>query len=294
MAEDKTKRLSVYLPDKVKRDLELMAAETGLSMTQLIVMATHGLLANYKAQGGAMFAGLMDNMPRGTSAVNERIQKLRQQTDRMQAYYGARAEEYEKIYDREDPGYQEELAAVSAAMKEAVEGRSVLELACGTGYWTRLAADTARHITATDIRREVLDIAEAKGIPGWKASFRTGDAYELSAVPGHFDAALANFWFSHVPKNKIEIFLTGLHNRLGAGAVVFMADNVYVPGRGGELVYRDDCEDTFKLRELSDGSRHEIIKNYYSREELQALFKPWARQLKVYVGHSFWYVCYTL
>lgn len=43
---DKTKRLSVYLPEKVKSDLEQMAEETGLSMTQLIVMATHGLLAN--------------------------------------------------------------------------------------------------------------------------------------------------------------------------------------------------------------------------------------------------------
>ena len=36
-----------------------MADETGLSMTQLIVMATHGLLANYSAQGGAIFADLL-------------------------------------------------------------------------------------------------------------------------------------------------------------------------------------------------------------------------------------------
>lgn len=51
---DKTKRLSVYLPEKVKADLERMAEETGLSMTQLIVMATHGLLANYDSHGGAI------------------------------------------------------------------------------------------------------------------------------------------------------------------------------------------------------------------------------------------------
>ncbi|MCR8630689.1 methyltransferase domain-containing protein [Paenibacillus radicis (ex Xue et al. 2023)] len=294
MTEDKTKRLSVYLPDKVKSDLEHMAAETGLSMTQVIVMATHSLLANYKSQGSAIFSSLLDTKQKESTLLSERIQTINQDNSKLQTYYGLRAAEYERIYHRDEPDYQNELLLIGKAMKDALVDRTVLEIACGTGYWTQIVAVAVKHITGTDIRPEVLQIAEAKQIPQNKASFLIGNAYELDSIPGVFNGALANFWFSHIPKNKLDDFLTGLHKRLGPGANVFMADNVYVSGRGGELVYKEDCEDTFKLRELVDGSRHEIVKNYYSKEELYDIFKPMAKQLKVFAGNSFWYVSYTI
>ncbi|MFD0675668.1 MULTISPECIES: class I SAM-dependent methyltransferase [unclassified Paenibacillus] len=294
MTEDKTKRLSVYLPDKVKSDLEHMAAETGLSMTQVIVMATHSLLANYKSQGSAIFSSLLDTKQKESTLLSERIQTINQDNAKLQAYYGLRAAEYERIYHRDEPDYQNELLLIAKAMKDALVDRTVLEIACGTGYWTQIAAEAVKHITGTDIRPEVLQISEAKQIPQNKASFLIGNAYELDSIPGVFNGALANFWFSHIPKNKLDDFLTGLHKRLGPGANVFMADNVYVSGRGGELVYKEDCEDTFKLRELVDGSKHEIVKNYYSKEELYDIFNPMAKQLKVFAGNSFWYVSYTI
>lgn len=57
--KDKTPRLTVYLPDSVKIQLVRMAAETGLSQTQLVVMATHGLLAHYNKHGQALFMNLV-------------------------------------------------------------------------------------------------------------------------------------------------------------------------------------------------------------------------------------------
>ena len=87
-------------------------------------------------------------------------------------------------------------------------------------------------------------------------------------IQGEFDYGLANFWFSHIPRNRIESFLQSFHERLGSGTQVFIADNVYVPGRGGELITPTDSEDTYKRRELADGSKHEILKNYFSYEEL--------------------------
>ncbi|WP_442602240.1 methyltransferase domain-containing protein [Paenibacillus sp. KN14-4R] len=294
MTEDKTKRLTVYLPEKMKADLEQMAAETGLSMTQVIVMATHSILANYKTHGSAIFAHLTNARQQEAASFGAQLHAIKQETNQMQAYYGARANEYEAIYHREDPEFQAELTLVGEAMKRTLANRHVLEVACGTGYWTQIAMNTVKYIMGIDIRPEVLEIAKSKEMPASQVQFTLGDAYELSSISDSFDAGLANCWFSHIPKNKLDDFLQGFHRKLGSGAAVFMMDNVYVAGRGGELLVKENCEDTFKLRQLADGSQHEILKNYYTKEELLEIFKPYAKDLKVFVGNSFWYVSYTV
>lgn len=60
MADNKPPRLTVYLPEQIKIDLQRMAKETGISQTQLVVMATHALLANYEAKSKTLFAELLN------------------------------------------------------------------------------------------------------------------------------------------------------------------------------------------------------------------------------------------
>jgi SAM-dependent methyltransferase len=212
----------------------------------------------------------------------------------MQQYYSQRAREYESIYHRDDPVRSRELADLEREMTNVLLGRRVLEVACGTGYWTERAAKTAEHVTAADLTPETLDIAMAKGLPAAKVRFVQADAYSLDSVPGTFDAGLANFWLSHVPKARFGEFLNGLHARLGSGAVVYMADNSYVEGIGGELLHKDGEADTYKLRTLVDGSRHEVLKNYYGADELTAIFSPYAADLHVQVATCFWSVRYRV
>lgn len=294
MIEDKTKRLSVYLPEKVKTDLEHMANETGLSMTQLIVMATHGLLSNYKSNGGDIFADLVSSKQKNLGFLAETMKTIKSENSMLQDYYGARAFEYEKVYHREDPDYQQELSLLITNLKALLKDRIVLEVACGTGYWTKIASEVAKHIVGIDIRSEVIEIAIEKKLPLDKIEFMIGDAYKLDKLERSFDFGLANFWFSHIPKNKIDDFLEGFHKKLKQGARVFMADNVFVKGRGGDLIIKENSEDTYKLRELSDGSKHEVLKNYYSYNELHEIFEPITEDLNIFVGKSFWYVNYTV
>jgi hypothetical protein len=124
--------------------------------------------------------------------------------------------------------------------------------------------------------------------------YRRGDAYALAEVSGEFDAGLANFWFSHVPKARIDEFLHCFHGKLGKNAVVFMADNVYVPGIGGQLIAKAGIEDTVKLRKASDGLEHEVLKNYYDAETLRCLLSPETSDLKVHAAKHFWWVQYTV
>jgi SAM-dependent methyltransferase len=212
----------------------------------------------------------------------------------VEAYADRHAAEYEQIYHREDPVRQAELAAMSYIVTQAMAFRRVLEIACGTGYWTALLAPVAEHITGVDASEAMLAIARQKQLPADKIELRSGDAYALDEVEGDFDAALANFWLSHVPRSRLNSFLEGLHARLGSGAVVFMADNTYIPGIGGELLSKPGTNDTYKVRRLADGTQYDVLKNYFTRQELTDLFAPRARDLDIHMGECYWWLSYTV
>lgn len=125
-------------------------------------------------------------------------------------------------------------------------------------------------------------------------SFIQGDAYRLEEIPGKFDSGCANFWFSHIPKTRIVEFLKGFHEKLGTGSKVFMADNMYVEGLGGTLISKEGEEDTYKIRQISDGTNYEIIKNYYTEEELERVFENKVNYLEIHMGECFWWINYIV
>ena len=75
-------------------------------------------------------------------------------------YYAKRANEYERIYQK--PERQNDLEILRNLFRKILAGKNVLEIACGTGYWTQVISQTANSITATDINEEVLQIARTK------------------------------------------------------------------------------------------------------------------------------------
>jgi SAM-dependent methyltransferase len=89
----------------------------------------------------------------------------------MTDYYQARAPEYEAVYDK--PERQSDLAKLRSWLAEQARGRKILEVACGTGYWTAVAAATAQSIHATDFNSGPLEIARSKGL-GPNVGFRPG------------------------------------------------------------------------------------------------------------------------
>jgi SAM-dependent methyltransferase len=219
--------------------------------------------------------------------------EMNQEND-LERYYDERARIYEDIYRRDDPVRQVELNNIAVYLKEKLLNRQVLEIACGTGFWSEKVADVVSHLTGIDTSNEMLEIARQKRWPTGKVDFLEADAFALEEVNGDFEAALAVFWFSHVPKSRIRLFLDVLHRRIGEGAAVIMADNMFNDGLGGELVRPEESEDTFKLRELPDGSQHLVLKNYYNSEELRNIFVPEGAELDIHVGKCYWWVSYRV
>jgi demethylmenaquinone methyltransferase/2-methoxy-6-polyprenyl-1,4-benzoquinol methylase len=208
----------------------------------------------------------------------------------MKTYYARRAAEYEHIYLR--PERQADLAALHAAIETACADREVLDVACGTGYFTLSAARRARSVMGIDANDETLAIARSKGIAN--AQFAMADAYAIPSPSQPYDGALVTFWWSHIPRRRIEEFLRGLHRHLAPGANVLIADNTYVDGNSTPIARLDDDGNTYQIRALENGERHEVLKNFPAREELQAWGERFGADVDVRSLTYFWILRYRV
>jgi ubiquinone/menaquinone biosynthesis C-methylase UbiE len=203
----------------------------------------------------------------------------------MTAYYQARAQEYERIYDK--PERQADLARLRDWLTEETRGRTIIEIACGTGYWTAVAAPVARRIVATDINSGPLAIARAKDL-GEHVMFREADAYDLPGGLGPFDMAMAHFWWSHVAIADQPRFLRHVASRLETGARLVMIDNRYVEGSSTPLSRTDTEGNTYQTRTLADETTHEVLKNFPSPADLQRTLGILAADVKVTEFDYYW------
>lgn len=210
----------------------------------------------------------------------------------MQEYYAKRASEYERIYDK--PERQGELAWLRERIPAIFRGRTVLEVACGTGYWTQYLARTARHVHACDINDSVLEIAREKPIAAGRATFFKADAITLQGVPPDCDAAFAGFWWSHVKKSELALFVKELSLKLKPGAVVAILDNSYAEASSTPISRRDSEGNTYQMRRLASGEQHEVLKNFPSALELTEAVRPVAGEAHLESLTYYWLLVFTL
>lgn len=210
----------------------------------------------------------------------------------MRDYYAQRAQVYERVYHK--PERQHDLRAMESVLATPFAGRHVLEVACGTGWWTPHGACQAASWLATDLNPETMAIAQAKAMPA-RVRFATVDAYTLAGLEGQrFDGAFAGFWWSHVPLARLPGWLALLHSRLATGARVVLLDNRFVPGSSSAISRRDTLGNTYQQRTLDDGSVHEVLKNFPDHESALAAIGARARDAAWTEYTHYWVLSYTL
>lgn len=201
--------------------------------------------------------------------------------DEIRAYYAARAPEYDRIYQK--PERQDDLLELVAYLPSLFVGRRVLDIACGTGFWTQHIAPVSKELIGVDAAASTLAIAQAR-VSGHNARFIVGDAYNVPDDTGYFDGAFAGFWYSHIPVNRRHEFFANLAKRLSPGATVALLDNRYVEGSNHPITDCDEQGNTYQSRKLDDGSEHKVLKNFPTEAELveatagvgtNAVFRAW-------------------
>jgi SAM-dependent methyltransferase len=212
---------------------------------------------------------------------------------KLARYYAERAPDYESIYAK--PERQADLREIRRIIKKEFAGKHVLEVACGTGYWTEALAKSVASVYATDINEEVLEVARAKPAisKNPKVSFVQSDAYTLNGVP-RSSACLIAFWWSHVPRERLISFLDVVHSKLERSATVMVIDNRYVPASSTSISRRDDQGNTYQMRMLANGSKYEVLKNFPSESELKTAVAKFTDSPTVELLEYYWILRYDV
>jgi ubiquinone/menaquinone biosynthesis C-methylase UbiE len=209
----------------------------------------------------------------------------------IREYYSARAPEYDHVYSK--PERQADLRAVESWLPSVFKGRRLIEVACGTGYWSQFLVPVVSELVAIDASPETLSIAKDR-VSARNARFLVGDAYNLPTGAARFGGAFAGFWLSHVPRQSVATFLQGLHATLAPGACVVFLDNRFVEGSNTPINEHDQSGNTYQVRRLRDGSTHRILKNFPSEDELRIAVESSASQVRFHSWQHYWALEYVL
>ena len=203
----------------------------------------------------------------------------------MIEYYKKRASEYENIYQK--PERQYFINEYKEYLAVFFTNRSVLELACGTGFWTESISYTAKRIKATDINDTVLDIAKTKNYRNeCIIEFEVMD-FKNKSEYSSFDGIFIGFLVSHLSKDEFERLIHDLvvTNR---NQKILLMDNNYIDGESTKISIKDSLGNTYQIRKLEDGSSYEIMKNFYTEEELNTIMKKYNLDYKINKNKYFW------
>jgi SAM-dependent methyltransferase len=191
-------------------------------------------------------------------------------------YYRARALEYDKWWMREGrfdrgPESNTRWFAETSELERVLEGFAprgdVLELACGTGLWTRHLVRYADSVTAVDAAPEVLAVNRARvGDAGVR--YLEADLFDWSPDE-RYDACVFAFWLSHVPADRFAAFWDMVAGVLKPGGRVLFIDSARTErSTAADHVLPSDDEDTM-TRKLDDGREFQIIKRFYDPPSLE-------------------------
>ena len=176
----------------------------------------------------------------------------------MKAYYDTRAPEYDDwVYGRglfagrHRPGWDEERKRLEGVLAELPPAKT-LDVACGTGWLTQ---HLRGEVVGLDASESMLEIARARVPHG---TFTSGDALELPFPDASFDRLLTGHFYGHLEDAERLRFLREARRVASELIVVDSA------------LHEDVAPVEWQERVLTDGSRWEVFKRYFTSAELAA------------------------
>ncbi|MDQ6713545.1 MAG: class I SAM-dependent methyltransferase [Candidatus Dormibacteraeota bacterium] len=194
------------------------------------------------------------------------------------AYYRARASEYDdnlrqleryvslggSVAGSSGDEDMQEVASLLSALERMRPFDTVLELACGTGWWTQWLAQHAGQVTAVDAAEEMLALNRER-VNAANARYILADVFSWKP-DRQFDLVFFAFWLSHIPRDRFAAFWQLVRDSLAANGRVFFIDELGTEEtRGMETRVDDDAV----LRELEDGRQFRAVKVFYEPAELE-------------------------
>ena len=181
--------------------------------------------------------------------------------DEQITYYRKMAQEYD-----ETTGQTEDLQRAFARARDLLQQHApveqVLELACGTGTWTRALPPLGRELTAIDASPEMLSLARQK----------VGNAVVQFQPRQQYDLVFFANWLSHVPPQRLDAFLGNVARAVRPGGSLALVDQYAPMQEDREIIVRDAKEGAIYAKcSLLNGQTFLIVKVFYDLQIIETL-----------------------
>jgi 2-polyprenyl-3-methyl-5-hydroxy-6-metoxy-1,4-benzoquinol methylase len=189
--------------------------------------------------------------------------------DEQITYYRKRAQEYD-----ETTGQTEDLQRAFARARELLQHHApyeqMLELACGTGTWTRALLPLGHELTAIDASPEMLSLARQK-VGNAFVQFQQADLFQWQPTRQYDLVFFAN-WLSHVPPQRLAAFLGTVVRAVRPDGSLVLVDQYAPMQEDREISVRDAEEGAiYANRSLLNGQTFTIVKVFYDLQIIENL-----------------------
>lgn len=205
------------------------------------------------------------------------------------AYYKNRAKEYEKIYAK--PERQTDLLLAEKILQNNFINKDVLEIACGTGYWTKKISATSKSILATDINDAVIEVAKLKDYSPAKVSFQVADIFNLLYLD-KYESLFGGFIWSHIEVQNLDNFISTVNSLVKNNGTIVFIDNKYVEGSNLPVTDKDEAGNTYQARILEIGTTYKVLKNFPTERSIQQLLRGKATDINFINLQYYWVLIY--
>ena len=150
---------------------------------------------------------------------------------------------------------------------DQLEGRSVIDCACGKGYGSFILASRARSVVGVDMNDHSLALAR-ETFRRSNLEYKKQDVLDLSRLGSLVDAVIAFEVIEHLPAHETDRFLDGIRRTLKPGGQLLLSTpNHDVVTKSGSAVPE------FHINNLKSTELRKILRRHFNHVQMLGQFK---------------------
>jgi SAM-dependent methyltransferase len=185
-------------------------------------------------------------------------------------YYRARAPGYDDFASPPDGSLAPYGREIEMALEDFGPTGSVLEIASGTGLWTRHLLRHASSVAALDAAPEMHEMSRRKIVEDARVRYIVADVFAWEP-DRRYDVVFFANWLSHVPPGGFERFWAKVDASLAPTGRVFFVDereDAWRHEKGFGETFADDPAGCLVRRSVPDGRTFRVVKVFRDPSEL--------------------------
>lgn len=181
------------------------------------------------------------------------------------AYYRHRAPEYDATSRPAGDPFAAYARELESALADFGPLGRVLEIACGTGWWTKRLLEYASEVTALDSSPEMLALTAERVGDDLRVHYVEADVFRWTP-DAPYDVVFCANWLSHVPPSRFDDFWSVVRAALGPDGRAFFIEE-------GQDAWRheqpfEEAGVPLVRRTLGDGTSYRVVKIYWDAGDL--------------------------